>query len=85
MLRPRKKAILGSMQRRDILTGRVAALGNWATGSNRARGADSSTTLSSATLLKVPMSDGASIALEKIAMYAAPDVLAAAISDFLSA
>jgi pimeloyl-ACP methyl ester carboxylesterase len=53
------------MQRRDILTGLVAAICGSAIGTDRARGADSSNTLPSAALLKVPMSDGASIALEK--------------------
>ncbi len=53
------------MQRRDILTGLVAAIGSWTIGTDRSRGADSSNSLPSAPLLKVPMSDGASIALEK--------------------
>jgi pimeloyl-ACP methyl ester carboxylesterase len=53
------------MQRRDILTALVAAIGSWAIGTDRARGADSSNTLPSAALLKVPMSDGATISLER--------------------
>jgi pimeloyl-ACP methyl ester carboxylesterase len=60
-----KKGVLGSMQRRDILTGLVAAIGSLAVGTDRSRGADGSNTLPSAALLKVPMSDGASISLEK--------------------
>ena len=53
------------MQRRDILMGLVAAICGSAIYADRARGAASSNTLPSAALLKVPMSDGASIALEK--------------------
>ena len=78
MFRPRTaisvagKRCLGSMQRRDILTGLVAAIGSWAVGTDRARGVPHS---------QVHMLPGQG----HEAMYAAPGMLAAAIADFLSA